>query len=250
VKTPVTSLTMAIRLLKRAVDQIPNPTHQALVRTCAEDIDRLRGLIDELLSVSKFDALTQRLEVKDVDITKLLRQSVQHFQLGASERGVQISLELPGDRKSVVIPIDAAKISWAVSNLVINAMRHTPRGGRVETRVSVQGDQVEIHIKDHGPGIERNRQDRIFDKFNPFYDLRVARSGSIGMGLAIAREIIVAHGGRIWVISEPGQGAEFCFTLPLRRPTDEDRAPESQSQGMKTALNQGGNSGATARSGR
>jgi signal transduction histidine kinase len=248
VKTPVTSLTMAIRLLKRSIEQIPNPTHQALVQTCAEDIDRLRGLIDDLLSVSRFDTLTQKLEVKDVDIAKLLRQSVQHFQLMATERGVSIGLELPAERRPVVLSIDAAKISWAISNLVINAMRHTPRGGRVEARVSLQGDQVEIHIRDHGPGIDKSRQDRLFDKFNPFYDIRVARSGSIGMGLAIAREIIVAHGGRIWVISEPGQGAEFCFTLPLRRP-QAARAPEglttssisTTSNSVPDSANSGGN---------
>jgi signal transduction histidine kinase len=75
---------------------------------------------------------------------------------------------------------------------------------------------VKVLVRDTGPGIERKRLDRIFDKFNPFYDLRIARSGSVGAGLAIAREIVTAHGGRIWATSEPGQGAEFCFTLPTR----------------------------------
>jgi signal transduction histidine kinase len=217
VKTPVTSLTMATRLLKRGVEQIPNPTHRSLVETCASDVDRLRGLIDDLLSVSRFDSLEQMLEIKPVDIGKFVRQSVRHFLPEAFDRGVEIITQIETDGKSPIVPIDATKISWALSNLLVNALRHAPKGGKVRALVVVGEEFVEIRIKDNGPGIARNRQERIFEKFNPYYNLRVARSGSVGMGLSIAREIVSAHGGEIWVTSEPGSGAEFCFSLPLRR---------------------------------
>ncbi len=244
VKTPVTSLTMATRLLRKSIDQIPNLTHRALIETCADDVDRLRGLIDDLLSVSRFDMITQKLEIQNVDVAKLLRQSVQHFQLQAGERGVSISLELPGGRRSIHIPADATKISWAIANLLTNAIRHTPKGGHVRTEVTKKEDVVEIRVRDSGPGIDRSRQESIFDKFNPFYDIRVARSGSVGMGLAIAREIIVAHGGRIWVISEPGQGAEFCFTLPLKR--SETLATQLSGLNSKITNTKNGSSASTA----
>ena len=117
----------------------------------------------------------------------------------------------------LLIPVDATKISWAVSNLMTNALRHTPPHGKIEAELEVGPERVEFRVRDTGPGIDRKRQSRIFDKFNPHYDLRVARTGSAGMGLAIAREIVVAHGGKIWVASEPGQGALFAFTLPLKR---------------------------------
>ena len=118
----------------------------------------------------------------------------------------------------MLVTMDATKVAWALSNLLINALRHTPRDGNVEAKVVCTGeDWIEVKVKDTGPGIERKRQSRIFDKFSPFYDIRIARSGSTGAGLSIAREIITAHGGRIWVTSEPGEGAEFCFTLPLKR---------------------------------
>lgn len=246
VKTPVTSLTMATRLLKKAVDQIPNAAHRSLILTCAEDVDRLRGLIDDLLSVSRFDTLTQRLEFKKVDIAKLLKQSIQFFQPEAFNRGVEVSTELLIRGGCTLIPMDATKVSWALSNLLVNALRHAPRGGKVNVRVSMVNDHVEIRIRDNGPGIERSRQDRIFDKFKPFYNLRVARTGTVGMGLAIAREIITAHGGKIWVNSEPGKGAEFCFTLPAER----DLRPNYAVDRARTALGciaKGENRGTSAR---
>ncbi len=241
VKTPVTSLTMATRLLKKVVDQIPSPTHRQLIMTCADDVDRLRKLLEDLLNVTRFDALTQKLDIQHVDVGRLIKQQSQFFQPQAFERGIELAAKIGPEARNLEIRVDPTKISWAFSNLMTNAIRHTPKGGKVEIILAANATHVEIKIRDSGPGIDRSRQDRIFDKFSPFYDLRVARSGSVGMGLAIAREIIAAHGGRIWMTSEPGMGAEFCFSLPLPamvNPTQTDKMKEEK----------GDYSGASARS--
>jgi signal transduction histidine kinase len=117
----------------------------------------------------------------------------------------------------LVIPIDPSKLVWALKHLLTNAIRHTPRSGKVWTELTLSDDSLMLRIRDTGPGIDAQRQSRIFEKFSPNYDIRIARSGGAGVGLSIAREIIMAHGGRIWVESEVGSGAEFSFTLPLHQ---------------------------------
>jgi signal transduction histidine kinase len=230
VKTPVTSLTMATRLLKKSIDQFPNPTHKSLITTCADDVDRLRILLEDLLNVSRFDTLAQNLEIQKIDLGKLLNHSVQSFQLQAKERGIELILQVINHGKPLVVAMDATKVAWALSNLMTNALRHTPRGGRVDVKLEAFEEWAEVRVRDTGAGIDRHRQERIFDKFNPYYDLRIARSGSVGAGLAIAREIVTAHGGRIWVVSEPGHGAEFCFTLPTKRTSTAQYVDDSMSR--------------------
>ncbi|HAR43080.1 MAG TPA: hypothetical protein DCS07_10710 [Bdellovibrionales bacterium] len=216
IKTPVTSLTMATRLLKRSSHQIENPTLQSLIATCADDVDRLRALLTDLLSISGFDTLTQQLAVQNVDLGRLIKHSAHSFKTEALERGIELLCDVRlSARRPILVNVDPTKIAWAISNLLTNALRHTPKGGAVTISVAENETWAEVHVRDTGPGIEKRRLGQVFEKFSSHYDIRVARSGGAGIGLAITREIVVAHHGRIWANSEVGQGAEFCFTLPL-----------------------------------
>ena len=218
VKTPVTSLIMAIRLLERVAPTLGNATVKSLIDTCNHDVERLRRLLDDLLHASRLDTLEmQGLSIRDVDFGKLLRHTIQGFAPAARERGVKIDVSVDPSVKSTVVPMDPSKVVWAISHLLVNALRHSPRGGEMRVHASMGEGHVQLGVKDGGPGIDPKIQGRIFEKFSPFYDIRVARTGSTGMGLAIAKEIVTAHGGRIWVNSVPGEGAEFSFTLPLGR---------------------------------
>ena len=241
VKTPVTSLTLATRMLYRTVDDLPNQTQKSLVKTCAEDVDRLRVLLDELLTVSRFDTLTQRIEFQHTDLSKLVKHSVQSFQRQAREKEIEMTVEIiNAERIPLMISMDPTKIAWALSNLLTNALRHSPRNSRVDTKLTVKTDSIEVSVRNSGAGIDKRRLERIFDKFNSFYDIRVARTGGAGLGLSIAREIIQAHGGRIWVTSEKGAGTTFCFVLPFKHSTQES--------GDNVLAMKGARSGTTARS--
>ena len=109
--------------------------------------------------------------------------------------------------------VDPNKIVWVLVNLLANAVRYTPTGGHVRLRGEQLGDMVQFSVQDDGPGVPQEMQSRIFDKFVRL-DQGEATSGS-GLGLAISKEIIRAHRGVIWLESEPGQGSNFIFTLPL-----------------------------------
>jgi signal transduction histidine kinase len=218
VKTPVTSLTLATRMLLRSVDKMPDATQQILVKTCTEDVDRLRVLLDDLLTVSRFDSLTQKTQFQNADLGKLVKHQVQSFKNSALDKHVELKYEVLNEsRLPLWISMDPSKVAWAISSLLTNALRHAPKSSTVEVKLEVQPGMIEVRIKDSGPGIDKRRLERIFDKFSSFYDIRVARSGSAGLGLSIAREIVQAHGGKIWATSEVGEGAEFGFNLPLKQ---------------------------------
>lgn len=218
VKTPVTSLIMAIRLLERIAPSLGNETVKSLIDTCNQDIERLRRLLDDLLHASRLDTLEmQALNMREVDFGKLLRHTIHGFASAARERGVKMDIEIDSSVKATVVSMDPSKVVWAISHLLLNALRHSPRDSNVRIHAGMGDGFIQLGIKDSGPGIDPKIQSRIFEKFSAFYDIRVARTGSTGMGLAIAKEIVTAHGGRIWVNSAPGQGAEFNLTLPLGR---------------------------------
>lgn len=214
VKTPVTSLMMAIRLLERSIDEFTNPVHQTLIKTCGKDIERLRSLIHEFMGVSQLDSLSQNISFQSVSVSKFLSHSVQAFKSQALERNIIMHFSMPSFSSSILVEMDAIKISWVLSKLLTNALRHTPPGGKVDVSLEACEDRVSICIRDTGPGIERSRLDKIFEKYSSHYDLRVGRTGSLGLSLAISRDIMTAHGGRIEVQSALGLGTEFRVILP------------------------------------
>ncbi len=122
-----------------------------------------------------------------------------------------MTVEVPEDLPEVLA--DPNKIVWVLVNLLANAVRYASPGGHIWLRGEQVGDMVHFKVQDDGPGVPREMQSRIFDKFVRL-DQGEATSGS-GLGLAISKEIIRAHRGVIWLESEPGQGSTFTFTLPL-----------------------------------
>jgi len=155
------------------------------------------------------------------DLTALAVRVVDSFQTQALEKGVTLTTELAPDgstEPAEVLPpmeVDVQRVSQVLFNLLSNALRYTPTGGTITVRAERVGDQVRVAVADTGEGIPPEDLPYVFERFYRADKSRARASGGSGLGLAIAKQIVEAHGGRIWVESWVGVGSTFVFTLPV-----------------------------------
>ena len=208
-RTPITSLGMALELLQRG-----NATERRdgdnLVEAAREDVERLRDVAQRLLDLSRAHAMTIALERRQVDLRRVVERVVRIFSLQARERDVTLKPLLTDE--SLHITGDETKLTWAISNLISNALRYTPQGGQIGIEVMACDSEVQMAVSDTGPGIPPEQQEHIFERFTQALD--GGEIGSAGLGLAIVRDIVQAHGGRIHVESEVGRGSRFVLDIP------------------------------------
>ena len=220
-RTPLTSIGMSIAMLQeRSVAKL-ECEEQQMLKDVGEDIARLKALVDELLDLSRIQAGRIELDIRDVDVEWLFETAAQMFRAQARGKEIDLGYAIPRDRPAV--RADANKILWVLTNLIGNALRHTQTGGTISLCAVIENTHVHVSVQDDGEGIPFSRQARVFDKFvrgdGPKFP-----AGS-GLGLSICRDVVRAHGGAIWVDSEPGEGATFTFALPLTPATEARRVP-------------------------
>ncbi len=208
-RTPITSLGMALDLLLRNGKAL-DPEQRTLLDTAREDVDRLREVAQRLLDLSRSRATNIALERRKVDLRHIIPRVMKIFAIQAREKGITLDAALPPQDLSIVG--DEIKLMWALSNLISNALRYTPEGGRVEVGASTQDGSVLVAVSDTGPGIPAEQRERIFERFVQAVD--GGDFGAAGLGLAIVRDIVQAHGGRILLDSEVGRGSRFTLDLP------------------------------------
>jgi hypothetical protein len=180
------------------------------VLALAKEADRLERLVGDVLDLAKLDAHRFTLLNEEVDMGRLVDQVYAAFGEEARRRG--IDYECDADAIPVIVT-DGDRVFQIVSNLVANAFRWTPDGGRVSLALAADNGTISVSVADTGPGIKPNEQERIF---RPFWS---RDGGGTGLGLAIARELAVALGGRIVLESEPGEGSRFDLLLPATPPS-------------------------------
>ncbi len=207
-RTPLTSLRMAIHLCAEEVVGPLTEKQADLMTAARQDCERLQGIVDDLLDLSRIQSGRMALRVERLDVGALLEGAAGALRSAAEAGGIELAVT---SEETPDVQADPERIQLVLTNLLANAMRHTPAGGRVEARAMPVGGAVRFEVRDTGEGIAREHHDHIFDKF---YRVPGARSGGVGLGLYIAREIVQAHGGAMGVESEPGKGSTFWFTLP------------------------------------
>jgi signal transduction histidine kinase len=194
-------------ILEAAEDGLADPAEY--VPTLHEQVRALAVLVDDLFELARIDAGVLALETGEWPVAELVRACLRGVDAEARRRGV--SLEAQVD-EAVTARFEPGKVERVLLNLLANALRHTPADGSVAVLVRPGGDEVRITVEDTGVGLEDGAETRMFERF--WRGDRARAGGHAGLGLAIARGIVEAHGGRIWAEPRPGGGASVSFTLP------------------------------------
>jgi two-component system, NtrC family, sensor histidine kinase KinB len=214
-RTPLTSLRMAVHLCTEQVAGPLTDKQAELLHSAREDCDRLQGMVDDLLDLSRIESGKVELYPLPIEVRRLITGAIDEFRPDADIKG--INLRAPSSLPQVSVLADQERIGHVFSNLVGNAVRYTPKGGSIELGAASIDGFVRFTVSDTGTGILKEYQDRIFEKF---FQVPGAGPKGTGLGLYIAKEIVSAHGGEIGVESETGRGSTFWFTLPAVPYTD------------------------------
>ncbi len=213
-KTPLTAIQgFAETLLAGAIDDPQNRLR--FLEIILEHSRRLARLTDDLLKLSKMDADRLELEIRRLSVSQFVESCIETTQRTAAEKDLRISVNLQQPLPDIAADRRLAEV---LQNLLDNAMQYTPAGGQIMVGASADAAEVTFTVSDTGIGIPQADQSRIFERF---YRVDVARSrevGGTGLGLSIAKHLVEAHGGRIWVESDVGQGSQFHFTVPIFDP--------------------------------
>ncbi|MEV4008486.1 ATP-binding protein, partial [Actinomadura sp. NPDC049753] len=183
----------------------------ALTASLVEEATLLQHIVDDLQQLALADVGKLRLHPEPVDVADLVEQIATVYRAAAEAAELTLTAEVTGRPH---LDADPVRLRQAVGNLLANAVRYTPAGGRVSLRASDDGDDVLIEVADTGPGIAPEHLPHVFDRFWRAEKSRSRQTGGSGLGLAIVRQLAEAHGGSAAVRSEPGRGATFVLRLP------------------------------------
>ena len=208
-KTPLTSVRMGLHLLLEERIGALNPKQIELLLAARDDSERLLRMINDLLDLAKLESGRSRLPRQPISPPELVESAARELRDFVEARGSKLATKVSYELPSVAV--DAQQIAHVFSNFVSNAIKHTKAGGEVTLAATRHGGSVRFSVIDHGPGIPTSYQDQLFDRF---FRVPGAEVSGAGLGLAIAKEIVVAQGGTIGVHSKPGEGSEFYFDLP------------------------------------
>lgn len=213
-RTPLSAMNMSLRLLQDERIGSMNEEQLRITGTMKEEVKRLLKLVNELLDLSRIESGSDILKYQSAKADELIDAAITPMLLQLEQK--DITLETDIEKGLPELKIDANKIAWVLINLLNNAVRYSKEGGKILLAVKKAGSKVQFSVRDFGKGIEPQYLSRIFDKFVQVNSKNIeSLNKGVGLGLAISKEFVNAHGGDIWVKSELDKGSEFFFTIPF-----------------------------------
>lgn len=189
------------------------------LETTQTETERMIRLVNDLLQLSKMDSKDYRLSKEWVNFVVFFHRIIDRFDF-TKEQNVSFERNLPKD--PIFVEIDEDKLTQVLDNIISNALKYSPEGGRVSFFVKEEEERIVITVSDQGVGIPKDNLSKIFDRFYRVDKARTRKLGGTGLGLAIAKEMVRAHGGEIWAESEEGKGTSISFSLPYDRTTEDE----------------------------
>ena len=212
-RNPLASIAMGSEMLLHMLPPRANAFHKESLESMYHSAHRMHRLVDDLLDVARMDMGGLTLDAGEREVGALFADAESMLRPLAEARSIR--LELAGCDAAPPVLVDGPRVVQVLSNLVGNALKFSPEGGRVTVACGAAGAELRVSVSDQGPGIPAEQLPHLFGAF--WQADRRDRRG-VGLGLSIARAVVEAHGGRIWVDTRQGEGSTFHFTLPLASP--------------------------------
>lgn len=211
-RTPLTSIKGYVDLVLDGEAGEVNEMQREFLDIVQSNTDRLVALINDLLDISRIESGRLQLNITVLPLDQLIREVITSLRTQMEQRGLSLKLDLPEELPQV--RGDRDRVIQVLTNLLSNAYKFTPEGGRISVSAKVTNGRVQVNVADTGIGISPRDQRKLFTKFFRTESLMAREVGGTGLGLAIAKSIVEVHGGKIWCQSEVGKGSTFSFTLP------------------------------------
>ncbi len=212
-KTPLTSIIAAAGLLEEELQTTGEESHLKLIQTIIRNSSSLETRLAELLDIVKTGSGRLQLQLEPVDMKSLVLGTCMQISPLLHNKEQQLTTDLPDSLP--IIRGDGQRLEQVLLNLMNNATKFTPNGGKITVKVRQQGDGIVVEVHDDGIGIAKEQQNMLFKPYSRLNADRQRHPG-LGLGLALSKQVVELHGGRIWVESEPGKGSTFSFFLPRR----------------------------------
>lgn len=206
-RNPLNAIALNTQLLEKLVSS-DDPRLSRISRSLASSIAQMQRIISDLLDLAAIEAGKLTVQLESGDLRVAIEQAVENARSLADEKSITLSALVESD--PLVARFDSGRIAQVLENLIQNALKFTPTGGRISVEAGRVGPTVEVCVRDTGPGLRSGEMAVIFDRFQ-----QIEKRGrrALGLGLYISRSIVESHGGRIWAESAPGEGSAFRFTL-------------------------------------